>query len=59
MLVNPLPFSLEQVLSGVDSFIVTHVHPDHLDMTPEGKPGSMIPKDKPLFVQRSEDAFFL
>lgn len=58
MPVNPLPFPLEQVLSGIDSFIVTHVHPDHLDMTPEGKPRSMIPKDKPLFVQRSEDAFF-
>ena len=26
-----LPFSVEQIMEGIDAMIVTHIHPDHFD----------------------------
>lgn len=51
---NPLvelPFSVEKVLEGVDALIVTHTHPDHLDVEAVSK----LPKHLPLFCQPPDD----
>lgn len=51
---NPLvelPFSVEEVLEGVDALIVTHTHPDHLDAEAVSK----LPKHLPLFCQPPDE----
>ncbi|MFC3040809.1 MBL fold metallo-hydrolase [Virgibacillus xinjiangensis] len=52
---NPLvslPASLDDILSGIDAVIVTHLHLDHFDDTAK----EVLPKEIPLFVQNEEDA---
>lgn len=56
MPMTELPMSVAEVLAGVDAVILTHVHPDHVDMTPDGTIGAPLPKDLPLFCQSGEDA---
>lgn len=56
MPMSELPMSVEEILAGVDAIILTHVHPDHVDMTPDGKIGAPLPKDLPVFCQGAEDA---
>ena len=34
-----LPKSVAEILNGVDYYIITHIHPDHIDMYPDGKVG--------------------
>ncbi|MBQ7617361.1 MAG: MBL fold metallo-hydrolase [Desulfovibrio sp.] len=51
-----LPFPREEILKGVDAYLITHVHPDHLDLTPDGKVGPYLERSVPSFVQNSEDA---
>ena len=51
-----LPASVEEILRGVDFYIVTHIHPDHVDMSPDGTVGAPLDKKVPLFVQNSSDA---
>lgn len=34
-----LPCPREEILQGVDAYICTHVHPDHLDFGPDGTVG--------------------
>jgi len=42
-----LPMPAKDVIKGIDSVLVSHVHPDHFD-----KPGSeLLPKEIPLFCQ--------
>ncbi|GED71498.1 hypothetical protein BRE01_52000 [Brevibacillus reuszeri] len=51
---NPLvelPFSVEEVLNGVDAIVVTHTHPDHLDAEAVNK----LPKHLPLFCQPPDE----
>lgn len=52
-----LPMSREEVLAGVDAYIVTHIHPDHIDMAPDGTVGSFLDKSVPVFAQNAEDAY--
>ena len=47
-----LPMSIEEIISGIDAIIVTHLHPDHLDEFAV----KALPKDIPLFVQDETDA---
>ena len=54
-----LPMPVEKVLEGVDACIVTHVHPDHIDMAADGTVGAALPKNMPVFVQSDEDAAVL
>ena len=54
-----LPMPVEKVLEGVDACIVTHVHPDHIDMAADGTVGAMLPKNMPVFVQSDADAAVL
>src|SRR4029078_13469879 len=42
-----LPFSVEDVLRGVDAVLVTHRHRDHFDGTAEW----LLPRDVPTFCQ--------
>lgn len=52
---NPLidmPYSIDEVLAGVDAVIVTHTHADHWDEVAQNS----IPKSMPIFVQNAGDA---
>jgi L-ascorbate metabolism protein UlaG (beta-lactamase superfamily) len=52
---NPLvslPTSVEDIISGVDAVIITHLHLDHFDEAAQ----RILPKDIKMFVQNEEDA---
>lgn len=49
-----LPMAKEEVLAGVDGCIITHLHPDHIDMAGDGI-GGPLPRALPLLVQSEED----
>lgn len=40
MPMRELPVPLAEVLGGVDAYILTHLHPDHFDMSPDGMVGA-------------------
>ena len=56
MPIYDLPAPVEEILRGVDFYIVTHLHPDHVDISPDGKVGAPLDKNIPVFVQNVEDA---
>ncbi|MGG4202208.1 MBL fold metallo-hydrolase [Peribacillus frigoritolerans] len=47
-----LPTSADNIISGVDAVIVTHLHLDHFDEAAQ----RLLPKDIKMFVQNEEDA---
>lgn len=51
-----LPMAREEILSHVDAYIVTHVHPDHLDADFEGNIAPYMDRSIPVYVQNEEDA---
>lgn len=52
-----LPETVESILSGVDAYIVTHLHPDHIDINMQkGTFGDVLEHNKPIFVQNEDDA---
>ncbi len=51
-----LPMPRETILEGVDAYVVTHVHPDHIDMAADGTVGEFMDKNVPVFVQSEDDA---
>ncbi len=51
-----LPMSAADVLDGVDACIVTHVHPDHVDLAADGTAGGPLDHDLPLFAQSADNA---
>ena len=50
-----LPEPVEEILKGVDYYIVTHIHPDHVDMAPDGTVGGLLDKTVPVLVQNETD----
>lgn len=55
-----LPISASEVLQDVDYIIVTHLHPDHIDMSvTDGTVGAPLDKRVPIFCQNEEDAAVL
>ncbi|HBX75210.1 MAG: MBL fold metallo-hydrolase [Succiniclasticum sp.] len=50
-----LPEPAEEILKDVDFYIVTHIHPDHIDMAPDGTVGRMLDKTVPVLVQNETD----
>ena len=50
-----LPVPLAEVLDGVDAYVLTHLHPDHFDLEPDGSLGAKLDKSVPLFVQNEEE----
>lgn len=51
-----LPKSVDEILSGVDYYIVTHIHPDHIDMNLDGTVGNPLDKNTAVLVQNEDDA---
>lgn len=54
-----LPVPVEEILCGVDFYIITHLHPDHVDISIDGTIGAPLDKNTPVFAQNSEDAVAL
>lgn len=50
-----LPEPAGEILKGVDYYVVTHIHPDHVDMAPDGTVGRMLDKTVPVLVQNEID----
>ena len=50
-----LQIPLADVLSGVDAYVLTHLHPDHFDMAPDGTVGAKLDKGVPIFVQNERE----
>lgn len=59
-LVN-LPLPKEKILEGVDAYILTHFHPDHVDLNlnKNGFIRDSLSRNTPTFVQVAEDAKIL
>ncbi len=51
-----LPCPAEEVLAGVDAYILTHFHPDHVNVEDEKLRIDYLCKDTPVFVQSAADA---
>ncbi len=51
-----LPMPVQEILNGVDYYIVTHIHPDHIDMAPDGTVGAPLDKNVPVLCQNEADA---
>lgn len=51
-----LPMPVEKILDGVDYYLVTHIHPDHIDIAPDGTVGTLLDKKKPVICQNEQDA---
>lgn len=54
-----LPLPVASILENVDAYIVTHLHPDHIDIAPDGSVGAPLDKHLPLFCQNEADAAVL
>jgi L-ascorbate metabolism protein UlaG (beta-lactamase superfamily) len=50
-----LPIPVADVLSGVDAYVLTHLHPDHFDMAADGTAGAKLDKGVPIFVQNDDE----
>ena len=52
-----LPEPVEKILDGVDYYLITHIHPDHIDMDfASGKVGAPLNKKVTTFAQDETDA---
>lgn len=55
-----LPMSKEEILKDVDFIVLTHIHPDHIDISIEdGTVGAPLNKTIPIFCQNEGDAAIL
>ena len=54
MPICPLPMPVDEILRGVDFYVVTHVHPDHIDMGGDGMVGAPLDKSVPVIAQNAE-----
>ena len=52
-----LPMPKEKILENVDFYLLTHIHPDHIDMNfADGTVGALLDKKIPIFAQDENDA---
>ena len=57
MPMNELPESVDKILDGVDYYLVTHIHPDHIDINMvEGTVGAPLNKEVTILSQDENDA---
>lgn len=56
---KPLPMSVEEINAGVDAYICTHTHMDHIGLSPSGKACEGLNKNVTILTQSREDADFL
>lgn len=55
-----LPFSKEKILENVDYYLLTHIHPDHIDMNfADGTVGKFLDKKISIIAQDENDAKIL
>lgn len=55
-----LPFPAEEVISGVNAYLLTHLHPDHFDIDPVTMTGGhSLDKNVPIWVQNDTEAKFM
>ena len=59
MPIFPLPLDVRDVLDGVDYYVVTHLHPDHIDIVADGTVGAPLDRSVPVFTQHEGDAAVL
>lgn len=55
----PLPMTVKAINSGVSAYLCTHVHLDHIGLSPTGKGCERLDKYIPIYAQSREDADFL
>ena len=51
-----LPEPVEKVLENVSYYLVTHIHPDHIDIGANGTLGELLDKNVPLLAQNEQEA---
>lgn len=52
-----LPESVDKILEGIDCHIITHIHPDHVDINPiDSTVGAQLNKNITTFAQNENDA---
>ncbi len=56
---KPLPMSVKEINAGVDAYICSHAHMDHIGLSPFGKACEGLNKRLPILAQNKEDADFL
>lgn len=55
-----LPEPAEKILAGVDYYLITHIHPDHIDINfANGTVGAPLDKNVTIFAQDENDAEIL
>ena len=55
-----LPEPVEKILAGVDYYLITHIHPDHIDINfADGTAGNPLNKNVAIFAQDKSDAEIL
>lgn len=54
-----LPMPVGEVLEGIDCYLVTHIHPDHIDISPDGTVGAPLDKETAVICQNESDAAVL
>lgn len=55
-----LPEPVEKILAGVDCYVITHIHPDHIDLNfADGTVGAPLNKNVTTFAQDETDAAIL
>ena len=54
-----LPKSINEILNNIDYYILTHIHPDHIDIMPDGTVGKYLNHNTPIFTQSKNDSDIL
>lgn len=54
-----LPMSVKEINAGVDAYLCTHVHLDHIGLAPNGKGCQKLNKKTPIYAINRQDADFL
>lgn len=54
-----LPMSVKDINLGVDAYLCSHVHLDHIGLSPSGKGCEGLNKDIPIYAQSRQDADYL
>lgn len=54
------PESTDKILTDIDMYILTHLHPDHFDVDmASGKGGKLLDKTLPILVQNENESNFM
>ncbi len=56
MPIYDLPEKTEEILKDVDCYIITHIHPDHIDIGPDKTVGRFLNKETLILAQNENDA---